>query len=525
MGCIEESSQGSSRIGAARAKGLTGKLERLLGRFLSPRGGELDHGERRLTQCLRDEEGQTLPWMALFMVVMIGMGGLSTDLGHAYICYRELQASTDAAALAGAYEMASSTATTSSVQTAVSNFSSTTGGANANPNLPSTQLTTTLKCLTSVPIPCTATSTANNALQVTQTVKVPTYFIRALSIFGVKAAQNMTLKATSTVAMRGASNAPYNIAIVIDTTASMGQSDTDASCNNKRITCALQGVRTLLQSLTPCAGSTKAQGCPAFDQVSLFTYPNIEADTAKQNGTCPGSPKVMSYSVPGAGATWVATDFSSKNPTYQLTPYTNDYSSTWSYGSALSTSSQVAVDSGAKSGCSGLQTPGGVQTYFAGAIYAAQSSLIAAQASHSGSVNAMIILSDGDANSSSINGASHNPKGNSNVIYGSLDNLCQQAIAAAQAATAAGTQVYSIAYGAASSGCSTDVSGPQKGISPCSTMQQLASSAGNFYSDATASANKGQCTSTSNPNLTLNNIFHQITYNFTVPRLLPNNAQ
>jgi len=336
-------------------------------------------GDGKGLRWLLDQDGQALPWMALLLVVLTGMGGLSTDLGRAYIAHRQLHACTDAAALAGAYAMAQSTATASSVQAAVTNFSSAKGGANVSSALPNAKLvSTTLKCLASVGLPCTATATNYNALQVTQTVAIPTYFIRALSLFGVKTAQNLTVNATSTVAMRGALTAPWNVALIIDTTASMGQQDKDASCNNLRITCALQGVRTLLQSLTPCTPETSGKGCTAFDQVSLFTYPNIEADTASQNG-CPGSPKVLSYSVPVAGASWVKTVFTSKSPTYQLVDYSNDYSSTYSWNAALSTTSQLAIDAGAKSGCSGLQTPGGVQTYFAGAIYAAQSSLIKAQ--------------------------------------------------------------------------------------------------------------------------------------------------
>ena len=113
--------------------------------------------------------------------------------------------------------------------------------------------------------------------------------------------------------MKGGINAQYNVAIVVDTTASMTSNDTDASCNNTKIKCALSGVRTLLQLLSPCVPSTSGSGCPEFDTVSLFTYPNVEADTAAKNSTCPGTPTVMDYSLPGAGATWVATDFTSKN--------------------------------------------------------------------------------------------------------------------------------------------------------------------------------------------------------------------
>jgi hypothetical protein len=229
----------------------------------------------------------------------------------------------------------------------------------------------------------------------------------------------------------------------------------------------------------------------------------------------------MAYSLPVAGATWTPTNFTSKNPTYQLIGYSNDYSSTYSAGAALSNTSQLAVDAGGKSGCAGLIAKGGVGTYFAGAIYAAQSSLIAAQAANKGSLNAMIILSDGDASASSSNitGATSQK---ATVVYGSQYNQCQQAVAAAQAATTAGTAVYSIAYGASTSGCSSDANtgAPQAGISPCSTMKQMASTPANFYADATS----GSCTSPSNPTLTLNNIFQHVYSTLTYPRLLPDNA-
>ena len=491
-------------------------------------------GGWRKLRWLRGEEGQTLPWMALLLVLLIGMGGLSTDLGHAFYCKRELQASTDAAALAGAYAMSLSTATSTSVQTAVSNFSSATGGANVTSNLPNTQLTTTLKCLTSVAnqgVLCTASPTGSNALTVKQTVSVPTYFIRALSVFGINAAKSLTISATSTAAMRGATNAQYNVALIVDTTSSMGSNDTDASCNSTRIKCALTGVQTLLQSLSPCTPSSTSTSCTAFDQVSLFTFPPVQANTASKDTTCPTSnPTILPYPTPTAGGTWSAPSGSS--PTYQITTYLSNYSSTNKAGGALNTSSALAIATGAKSGCQGMQTPGGDRTYYAAVIYAAQSSLVAAQAANPGSRNALIILSDGDADSSKIckTWSGSNPAScttyasNSGNVYGSAQDQCQQAITAAQAATTAGTTVYTIAYGAGSSGCASDTSGPLAGLSPCTALQKMASAATDFYSDATASQNKGQCTSASNPNLTLNNIFKQVATTFTVARLIPNNA-
>jgi hypothetical protein len=148
-------------------------------------------------------------------------------------------------------------------------------------------------------------------------------------------------------------------------------------------------------------------------------------------------------------------------------------------------------------------------------IYAAQSSLASAAAANPGSENIMIILSDGDANSTKISSAKH-----SGNVYGSLDDQCQQAISAANYATGQGTTVYTIAYGASSSGCGSDTSGPLAGLSPCTAMQDMASASGDFYSDATASQNKGQCASANS--FSLNSIFTSIAAKFTNARLVPN---
>jgi hypothetical protein len=248
----------------------------------------------------------------------------------------------------------------------------------------------------------------------------------------------------------------------------------------------------------------------------LFTYPNVRADQASKDYTCPTSvPTILPYSLPSASGTTYAPTGAS--PTYQITPYLSDYSATNQPNGGLRSTSYLTQASGGKSGCSGMQAKGGVGTYFAGAIYAAQASLVAAQQANPNSLNAMIILSDGDANSSAqITGSTKN----GGTAYGSAQDLCQQAINAAQAAALAKTKVYTIAYGAASSGCNTD----SPAISPCATLQKMASSPAYFYSDATASQNKGQCTSASNPNLDLTGIFVRIHLQLTQVHLMPDNA-
>jgi hypothetical protein len=98
---------------------------------------------------------------------------------------------------------------------------------------------------------------------------------------------------------------------------------------------------------------------------------------------------------------------------------------------------------------------------------------------------------------------------------------CHQAITAAQAATTAGTRVYAVAYGAEASGCSSDTS---PAITPCQTMQQIASAPGYFFSDYTATGSDSTCVSASQPVTNLSQIFQVIAGDLTIARLIPNNT-
>jgi Flp pilus assembly protein TadG len=493
-------------------------------------------GNPLLKRALKDERGQVLPWVALLMVLFLGMTGLTIDLSHAYVCYRELQASTDAATLAGAYAMTLSGATSTTVTNQVKAYSSlltgagtTSGaGANADLSLPSVTLgTTSLKCVSSsiyVDVPCTASPTGDNVIRVTQSATVPMYFIGALKALGnTSTAASITLNTTSEAAIMSGNNTAQNIAIIIDTTASMKDQDNDANCGNTELYCALQGMQVLLKSLTPCSsGSTSSNCVGAYDQVSLFTFPNLEANTASKDTTCPSSnPTIGPYSyVPKpstTNTTWTAPTGTTQ--TYQVTNYMDNYSATNAANGGLSSSSALAIAAGAGS-CNGLGAPGGDGTYIASAMYAAITSLQAAKNANPLSSNALILLTDGGASSSNF-GSGFNTSG---ATYPSTVDQCTQTVAAGQYATSLGITVYTVAYGASSStsACSTDTG--SNAISPCTELQDTASSAADFYSDATAAENNGQCVSGSNPSLTLNQIFGSIANHFTAARLVPNSV-
>ena len=276
-----------------------------------------------------------------------------------------------------------------------------------------------------------------------------------------------------------------------------------------------------------------------------YTFPPIPTDTT-------------GYTIPtGADAA-----------SYQVTPFVEDYND----GSGNLSSSSVLVKAvGGSSGCSGIAPSsydGDFGTYYAGAIYAAQAALLKEQASHANSYNVMIILGDGDSNSPQSWGPMYSmPDTDAHAVttyatsqtlttagytyptaflnatsggtYPSWYGECGQAVDAAQYAatySSGGTDnktlVYSIAYGAATSGCSTDSShGTHRGISPCQALQDMATQdgttiSGYFYSDwATqiSGASSGcQADSANSGTTAISDIYTAIVTKLTSARLIPN---
>src|ERR1035437_7926591 len=555
-------------------------------------------------RLLKDTCGQSVPMLAVSMIAFIGIGGITVDLGHAYVARQQLQVSANVTAVAGAAAMPDTTAATAQVIA----YSAQTGQKSATPNLTNVVITPTYQCLatliSNMGLGC-ATSTGTqtgrfNVIKVTQTAKVPLWFG---GMFHVPA---FNIGATATAAMAGGQNTPWNIAIVIDATSSMTSSDKGLQCSGTRETCALLGVQTLLKLMYPCAaGATCTSGGTPVDSVSLFVFPSVLTSQAKDYYTCPTTvPTIEPYTFQNVTTgtvsngllnppvTYRSEEHTSElqsrqylhsfptrrssdlyytcpptvptiepytfhnvttgtvsngllNPpvtyTYQVAPtplgttgntiarFAQDYKST-DASTTLNAASQIVIAAAGKTGCNGIQGKGGEGTYYAQAIYAAQAALIAQQVANPGSQNALIILGDGDMSASAssgemkaqtgtLNGTGSGSNKNS-YTYPSALGQCGQAILAAQAATSAGTRVYTVGYGAATSGtCSTDANySAYKGVQACTALGDMASSPGYFFSD------KGNgCISPNQQNFTqLTQIFQAISRNLTTPRLVPN---
>ncbi|MGB6194284.1 MAG: VWA domain-containing protein [Terracidiphilus sp.] len=460
---------------------------------------------------LRSEHGQIIWWLPLLIIVFFGMAGLTLDLGRAYVAYHQLQTSTDAAALAGAYALTSATSTTT-VDTLVHQYGAETGQVNASPNLPGALLTTTYKCIQNngmVPVPCNAYHTSYNVIQVTQTSTVPMYFIRMLSLFGINAANSITLRSYAT-ATTGGNPVQMNVAIILDSTNSMSQPDTGTGCAKgaTKEECALNGVQQLTSGLVPCWQGVSP--C-SYDSVSLFTFPNIAANTTSADTSCSGSPNIVQYTAPTVPTTpttknsWVPPTGSAG--TYQLTTFGYTYQDS---GSTL------AGATGQTKGCNGIQPKGGEGTYLAGSIYAAQTALMSQSFGSTNVQNVMIILSDGDSNASTgqtnfgkTKATSQKDSTGTSSNYPSTTSQCRQSMAAAYGAAQQGTTVYTIGYGATASGsCSTDTK-----LSACTELEDMASPDGAFYGYG------GDCAT---PNASLDSIFGDIKYRLSKARLVPN---
>ncbi|MGA2886479.1 MAG: pilus assembly protein TadG-related protein [Terracidiphilus sp.] len=243
---------------------------------------------------------------------------------------------------------------------------------------------------------------------------------------------------------------------------------------------------------------------------------------------------------PGTGAGAVTYEVSLGLGSGDLNGFFSDYlpsDRTSGSISDLLPNSQIVILAGGLSGCGGMETPnydGNYGTYLAAPIYAAQSALIAEQQANPGSLNKMVILSDGNADAGSGNvGTGFS----SNGTYPSYKGDCAQEIAAAQYAVSQGTRVFTIAYGSPTVsgsgqngqpfGCPTDVNfGSHSNITPCLAMQDMASSIGDFYTANQAGASN-TCENATVPgnNSSIATIMGTIATNTQAPRLIPNGTQ
>ena len=495
------------------------------------------------------ERGQALVMVPALLTMLLAASALVVDMGNLYFSYSELLRATQAAAKAAGQAMANPNAT--SVTSVADQYSGqTSSDYNYNANLNVTGVNVKFDCVnpasyagfnlppcaasTNSSYPgCTVNATYNpnggcNVVQVQETATVQTFFAK---VFGVT---SLNISATA-VSSAGGSGVPYHIVVVLDSTASMGQG-TDTNCSAgvsgsfSPEQCAQLGVQSLLSVLATGTGSNP------IDEVALMTFPGLTPSstktltdttagpTASDDSKCPASnPSITSYNnnpeyliigFPGAGGPLTAGDYISStgglNPKSALVDAVG--------------ASQI-TNSGS---CSGIQTPGGEGTFYAGAIVAAQDYLAANPAT--GVQNVIIFLSDGGAGNGDTSGSVKQNVSSSQIagMNGNLfsnDEQCTQAVNAANWAKGQSTQIFAVSYGSGSNGCSSGES-----YTPCTTMQGIASTPTlqYFFSvEEKQQTGKGTTTSvvcsTANQNVTaMNSVFTYIGGRLTGARLIPN---
>jgi hypothetical protein len=488
-----------------------------------------------IVRLIQDQRAQMLPVMALMVIVFMGIVALALSVGSTYSQQHALQSATNAAALAGAQALPNATAAT-----AAASYASSSGDENINGTLKNVSMVSgwpKLECLTTLTnegIVCVAPANAN-AIQVKQQITVPILFG---GLFGGKSSTTLTATATTAARGTGSSVSPYNVAIIVDATSSMTDTDSDSQCSTSRMACALQGVRVLIQALSPCSGALSSCGtvtagtlgagnvAGSVDRIALFQFPNVSTSNVADAYDCSSTNATKEpYTFPTAGAT-TYTPLSSS--TYEDVGFSSDYktSDTATTLNTSSTNNNLVKAVGGKSGCTAMGDPGGEGTYYAGAIYAAQSALVAEQAAFPGSQNVLIIISDGDAGTTDSGAMGSAGTGGT---YPSTKQQCAQAVTAGKNVATANlygngaipTRVYSVAYGAESSGCGQDTSPT---ITPCQTMQGIASAPQNFFSDYTATGGTSACVSASRPTSSIAQIFTIIAGDLTVAHLISNST-
>ncbi|HTV81416.1 MAG TPA: Tad domain-containing protein [Acidobacteriaceae bacterium] len=506
-------------------------------------------------RLIREDSGQTIIMFALGLVVMITMAGFVIDIGRAMVVNARLKSSTIASALAGATDMPSTSYTTAAQTTATQDdtdqglgtITSTTSACSSSSSSPCLSFAAEGYCsptASSLNVGCITMGGSNtvNALVVTQSTTMPTTFI---SILGIK---SLTFTTTEAAAWKGSAHNPYNVAVIVDSTDSMNDTDTCVSgsgcsasndpCDGQTaFYCALLGVQSLLKNLTPCPGGGNCSGEGPLDEVALYTFPGLSnTAAATADATCSASITSASSASGGFGVNDSTTYYgfpgssgslTPGTPVYQMVGFSDNYKSA-DTNTSLNTSSDLVIAAGGGSNCSydtdrgGLQVKGGAGTFYAGVIYQAQSDLYneyeTRLSNGSQTSNVMILLSDGDATSTAtelggdqtttstsenctgpknhqtctpvttttttLTANSDNsfsaPSAGSPASYVSNEDLCQQAVTAAESATNGnwpsgnssnvGTTVYTVAYGSETTACSGET------LTPCQTMQEMSSS-------------------------------------------------
>ena len=397
----------------------------------------------------RSERGQAFALMVIALVALLGTGALAMDVGFAWYAKRQVQASADAAALAGAQQLPDITSATSTANSYAS--------LNTPDNLSNVDVTVTTGC--------TVASENNgwcdpdqadtnvayhaNRIQVVETATTPTWFAK---IFGF---DHFDVKGTAT-ACQPCSSSPVDVMLVVDRTGSMCQpTGPGGSCidlNN-----AKQGVQTLLGIMDP-----------NIDTVGLVAFPPYNPS----GGVCGSTSANTSFKIngPGVPASQARTispqNYDQANLVYLDDPLASDFktgaSAPLDETSSIVEHSTPDTDSNGSSCNHGIKSFG--STSYADALRAGEAELV--KDGRPDVPKVIVFMTDGEANMGSYWPGSTvpghglepdladpatdfnmSPEGSASTINPGDAQPCHDAVAAANAIKAVpATTIYAIGY-------------------------------------------------------------------------------
>jgi Flp pilus assembly protein TadG len=378
----------------------------------------------------RNEAGQTLPMILMFMVCILLFAGLVIDLGQAYRTRIQLQASADAASLAGAARFPdAATANSTAYQ-----YSAKTGSKNSIPGVPNVAVNVQTTCSKTLP-----NCVGANTVVVDETANVPTTF---LGLLGIK---SIPVKVHAT-ACSPCNAVPLDVMFVLDRTGSMcedSNGNSDPNCTD--LVNARSGMMAFLGEMDS-----------SIDRVGLAVFP----PAASQSKKCSTPSSTNNYA------------YNSTSAPYVIVPLSNDYKAPGPTGAINPTSNLVSTINCVK---------GGGGTAYATAIDKARTEL-----ENNGRSNAwkvLILLTDGAANTAPSYYASNSPY---------KTQPCHQGINSSQIAKNEKYLVYAIGYDLNATAAGTNIcqnantgGAESPTITTQATLQALADP-GSFYDHPSA---------------------------------------
>jgi Flp pilus assembly protein TadG len=184
----------------------------------------------------RQQAGQAAVFLVLALVPLLAMVGFVIDIGYAYYAQRSLQASADAAALAGAQDLPDPGVAANMARA----YGAKAGAKNHNDAMEIINESISTKCIASVP-GCNPA----NAVVVKETARVSTKFARVIGV------DTITLHVGAT-ACSPCGVKPLDVMLVLDRTGSMCQTHSgasDPSCTD--LNNARAGMKSFLTEMDP----------------------------------------------------------------------------------------------------------------------------------------------------------------------------------------------------------------------------------------------------------------------------------